>query len=89
MRYVTNVQNVKEYILEITFDNGCVREIDFMEHLERKGVFLPLFDVEYFKTVHVDTTGTTICRENGADFCPNVLYTMGRVKEPCILVSDL
>ena len=42
-------------------------------------MFLPLKDVDYFKSVKAD--GTTIVWPNGLDLCPDVLYEIGKEVE--------
>jgi len=38
----------------------------------------PLKKIDYFKKVRVDDCQYTICWPNGADFCPDVLYEVGK-----------
>lgn len=59
------------YRIEIEFDNGVKKTIDFKPWLEGP-VFEPLKDKNYFKTFFVE--GWTIAWPNGADIAPETLY---------------
>ena len=41
-----------------------------------KNLFLELKDLEYFKKVECD--GYSICWPNGIDYCPDLLYMIGK-----------
>lgn len=73
---ITNVQHIKDYLLEITFADGKKARLDFEERVVgRGGVFAPLEDVAFFKQVQVDNEARTLLWPNGVDFCPDVLYS--------------
>lgn len=78
MHWVTKVKYLKDYLLEVTFNDNKTKIIDMKPYVGRDGVFKPLQDVEYFKRVKLDHVGNTICWENGADICPDVLYEIGK-----------
>jgi hypothetical protein len=63
--------------LELTFENG-LRAIVEMDRVLKSytGVFAPLLADNYFRLVKVDTELGTIVWPNGADVCPDVLYSM-------------
>lgn len=70
---ITNVQIVAPYTLQITFDDGAKRVIDFAPVLA--GYYLsPLRDLKLFNQVQVDPEIHTIVWPNGADFDPATLY---------------
>lgn len=70
---ITNVQIVAPYTLQITFDDGAKRVIDFAPALA--GYYLsPLRDLNLFNQVRVDPEIHTIVWPNGADFDPATLY---------------
>ena len=77
MHFVKDVRYVDGYKLAITFENNITKIVDLDGHLE-KGVFKPLQDVAYFKTVRVDEDLDTIVWDNGADISPNFLYEIGQ-----------
>lgn len=69
---------LKEYKIKILFNNGKTKVVDFENLIfESKSDFYlePLRDVEFFKKFELDESKYTICWTNGADFCPDVLYS--------------
>ena len=85
---VKQVRHMGGHRLELTFNDGTTRELDFRERIAgRGGVFRQLEDVEFFKQVQVDPEAGTIVWPNGVDFCPDVMYSLAtgrpiRVLEP-------
>lgn len=70
---VKNAKYLKDYIIEIEFDDGMRKPVDFKEHLHGE-IFEPLKLIENFKKFRVDKELGTIVWDSGADFCPDVLY---------------
>ncbi len=66
-----DVKPLKNYELEITFDNGEKKKFDVKPYLEFKA-FKELQDENKFKRVKI--SGLSIEWENGADICPDELY---------------
>lgn len=77
MHFVKSVKYIDGYKLAITFENNITKIVDLDGHLE-KGIFKPLKDISYFKTVRVDEDLDTIVWDNGADISPNFLYEIGQ-----------
>lgn len=75
MHRVKKIEYIEGYKLRLTFGDRVVKVVDFEPYLV-KGVFLPLRDIECFKQVFID--GHSIAWPNGADFCPDVLYEIGK-----------
>jgi hypothetical protein len=76
---VKKVEYEKDYKLKLWFSDGKIKVVDLAEELKRpKGVFIPLKDLGYFKQVSLDDDEISICWPNGADFCPDFLYQMGK-----------
>lgn len=66
-----DVKPLKNYMLEIVFDNGEKKQFDVKPYLK----FKPFKDLENeneFRKVKV--AGLSIEWENGADICPDELY---------------
>jgi hypothetical protein len=62
--------------LQLTFQDGLTAEVDLDRIIKRfEGVFAPLTEPEYFRTVRVDPEIGTIVWPNGADLAPEVLYS--------------
>ena len=77
--FLIDAINVKAYSgrkLELTFEDGLEAIVD-MDCVLRNytGVFAPLLDENYFQLVRVDPELGTIVWPNGADVCPDVLYS--------------
>ncbi len=63
--------------LELTFENGLCAIVEMDLVLKNyTGIFSPLLDENYFQQVKVDTELGTIVWPNGADVCPDVLYSI-------------
>jgi hypothetical protein len=73
---VTQVQALPNRTLDLTFDNGFHGIVD-MDRIVKNytGVFAPLLQDDYFKQVSVNTELGTVVWPNGADLCPDVLYS--------------
>lgn len=77
MLRVTHVQPLDDYRLQITFNDGVIRDVDFTEELDERatGTLLePLRDLDYFRQVRVDHESRTIIWPNGLDPDPDVLH---------------
>jgi hypothetical protein len=72
---VKAVVPLADYQLLITFDSGERRVFDMKPYLG-KGVFAALKDESLFNSVHVGFD--TVEWDNGADLCPEVLYSRSR-----------
>jgi len=73
---VTAVKPLINRRLELTFADG-VRSIVALDDLiaSYSGIFKPLLDNEFFQQVSVNPELGTITWPNGADLCPDVLYS--------------
>jgi hypothetical protein len=73
---VTQVHALPNRNLDLTFENGFHGIVD-MDRVVKNytGVFAPLLQDEYFKQVTVNTELGTVVWPNGADLCPDVLYS--------------
>ena len=74
-RDVVAVTRTGDYTLRLRFRDGAEGEMDFAQFLSFNGVFAPLKDPAEFAKVTVDSESGTICWPNGADLCPDVLYS--------------
>jgi hypothetical protein len=78
---VTAVHPLEERKLEITFADGLCAVVDIDRVIKSyTGVFAPLRDEAYFKQVRTDRELGTIVWPNGADICPDVLYSFASGK---------
>ncbi len=69
---VKNVKPLSGFKLLLTFENNEEKIFDVNPFLD-KGIFKELKDAKNFNTVHV--CFDTVEWNNGADFCPELLYT--------------
>ncbi|MBM2813527.1 MAG: molybdopterin-guanine dinucleotide biosynthesis protein [Ignavibacteria bacterium] len=76
MQWVLKVKYLHDYKLELEFNDGLVKSIDLSDVVGGTGIFAPLKNIDYFKKVSIDSCGNSICWENGADICPDVLYEL-------------
>jgi hypothetical protein len=84
---ITGVIPLEGYKLRLRFEEGLAGVVNLDQIIERfDGVFAPLQDLEYFRQVRVDPEIGTIVSPNGADVCPDVLYSHASGKP--IVVED-
>jgi hypothetical protein len=81
MHDVIAVRVLEGYQLQLTFDDGSVGVADMTPFIEREGVFSPLRKLDFFRQVTVNSDIGTICWPNGADLCPDVLYSLATGKD--------
>lgn len=70
---VKKARHVRDYVIEFTFTDGSVREIDLDRYLWGP-VFERVRNLDYFRKFKVDRESGTIVWPNGADIDPDVLY---------------
>lgn len=76
MQDVVAVKVLEAHKLELTFTDGLVGVVDLDRVLTRfDGIFEPLLDPSYFRLVRVEPEIGTVVWPNGADICPDVLYS--------------
>ena len=73
MRVVTEVNVIRSYLIEVTFDDGRKRRVD-LEPLLQGEIFQPLKDPALFALAQVDPVLGTVVWPNGADLSPEFLY---------------
>ncbi len=72
---IVGVRVVRAYVLELTFADGSVGQVDLASVIVGKGgVFKALNDPKVFAQVRVDPESGTIVFPNGVDLDPDVLY---------------
>jgi hypothetical protein len=85
---VVAVKYIEKYVLELIFDDGLKAKLDMDRVIGRfDGVFAPLLDPAFFSQVRVDRELGTIVWPNGADICPDVLYSFASGK-PIIINGE-
>lgn len=78
---VTDVRPLDNRQLELTFADGLHGIVD-LDHVVKNytGVFSLLLDEKYFRQVSLNSELGTIVWPNGADICPDVLYSFASGK---------
>jgi len=76
MVWVVDAKYVKDYQIWLRFSDNTEKVIDFKNKIfsEKRPVFMPLKDVEYFKQVFLNRESDTIQWPNGADIAPETLH---------------
>jgi len=83
---VKSVKALSERRLEVSFEDGLVAVVSLDDIVERyDGVFALLTDPDYFQQVQVNRELGTIVWPNGADVCPDVLYSLASGKKITVL----
>lgn len=77
--HVQGVKSTKDYSVRIEFTNGVVKDMDLRNELYGP-LFEPLRDPELFRQVRVNEETGTVEWPNGADFAPEFLYEVGKIK---------
>jgi len=85
---VVDVKTLDGHNVELSFKDGLTAVVDLDRVIDRfEGIFDPLNDPEYFRLVRVDPEMGTIVWPNGADICPDVLYSYASGK-PIIIDGE-
>lgn len=72
---IASVRVVEAYVIELTFRDGSVGQVDLAPSIVGKGgVFEVLNDPSVFGQVRVDPESGTIVFPNGVDLDPDALY---------------
>ena len=77
MHWVKDASYVEGYKLRIQFENDEIKLVDLADHLDG-GIFEPLKDISYFKSLEVNRDIDTVVWPNEADFSPDFLYEIGK-----------
>jgi len=87
---VTQAIPLNNHRLDLTFEDGLRAVVDMNAIIkEYKGVFAPLLDEAYFQQVKVNSELGTIVWPNGADICPDVLYSAASGKPIISMKAEL
>lgn len=73
---MTEARPLENWNLDLTFADGLHAVVAMDSVIERySGVFAALMDDSFFRQVRVDRELGTVVWPNGADVCPDVLYS--------------
>jgi len=69
---------IKGYVVHLRFEDGTEADVDLGYLAFLDGVFEPLRDPDYFRSLRVYPEGDTIFWPNEADIAPETLYAHTR-----------
>jgi hypothetical protein len=69
-----SARHIKDYELEIEFEDGSTGVVDFSEYRSRGGVFVQFNDPAYFKNFTIDKELGVISWAGGVDIAQESLY---------------
>jgi hypothetical protein len=77
MHYITDIKSIGNYILELTFEDGCVKRVDIKKFLEDdQDLFFRIKAV--FEEVYINEVRSVEWPIGiGISFCSDVMYTEG------------
>lgn len=83
---VKQIIHVEPYSLTLRYNTGETVEVDLHDKLVEwtqspDSKFKMLLDEDYFQSVQLDKEADTVYWDNGIDFCPDVLYDLGKAVE--------
>ncbi len=84
---IVTVKVVSPFTLDIVFDDGAKRTINFLPILKGE-MYGPLANEDFFKKVYLDTEVHTITWPNNADFNPEILYNWDMYKDELLKRSE-
>jgi hypothetical protein len=76
LKDIIEVKPLENYQLYLKFEDNQEGIVDLEQFVEFEGVFNPLKDLDYFRTVKLNPDWGTIYWDNGADLDPDVLYSL-------------
>lgn len=71
---LTEATPLEDYRVRVCFEDGISADVDLSYLLDYGGVFAPLSDRDYFRTLRADPEAGTIVWPNAADVAPETLY---------------
>jgi len=84
MHLIKKILDVEPYKLTLEFNTGEVKIVDLEEKIRNRSntkgsKYAALLEPDYFKGVKLQSEWETIYWDNGLDFCPDVLYNIGKI----------
>lgn len=76
LKDIIEVKPLNNYQLYLKFEDNQEGIINLEQVIKFEGIFSPLKDLEYFRTVKINPDWGTIYWDNGADLDPDVLYSI-------------
>ncbi|MDD5655681.1 MAG: DUF2442 domain-containing protein [Elusimicrobia bacterium] len=80
MRDIVAVRHIKDYQLEVIFEDRASGLVDLKDYAARGGVFSRFSDMDYFRKVYVNKDLGTLCWPDDVDIAPETLYSLAMKK---------
>jgi hypothetical protein len=77
---ISNVEPLNDYKLKLYYETGEIKLFNVLPYISGKW-YEELFNKEYFKTVHLISSGQGIEWGNGQDIAPHELYDLSIIVE--------
>lgn len=71
---VVGVAVIRPHVMRLLFNDGVVRDVQYVPREASGSLLEPLADSEYFARVRVDHEARTVVWPNGLDLAPEVLH---------------
>jgi hypothetical protein len=71
---IVGVAVLRPHVMRLLFDDGLVRDIQYVPGQSTGSMVLPLDDPDFFAQVRVDAEAGTVVWPNGLDLAPEVLH---------------
>src|SRR5437868_14202858 len=71
---VVGVTVIRPHVMRLLFDDGVVRDVEYVPGEAHGSLLVPLEDPTYFAQVRVDGEARTVVWPNGLDLAPEVLH---------------
>jgi hypothetical protein len=79
---VVGVAVTRPHVMRLLFDDGVIRDVEFVPSGDHGPLVLPLNDPAYFARVVVDPEARTVVWPNGLDLAPEVLHGDEEPEDP-------
>jgi hypothetical protein len=73
---IVKAKYLRDYKIELTFENGKTGIVDLKEYSKLGGVFTNFTDFVYFKKFRIHEELGVLCWPNGEDIAPETIYSM-------------
>src|SRR5262245_59027193 len=72
--HVVGVAVLRAHVMRLLFDDGLVRDVQYVPGETTGSMVAPLDDPDYFAEVRIDEEAGTVVWPNGLDLAPEVLH---------------
>ena len=69
-----SVKYIRDYLLEVAFNDGTKGTADFADYAKRGGIFSDLRDIDFFKKVFINSDFGVLTWPGDIDIAPETVY---------------